>query len=67
MKKKIYELLVEFMKLRSSETSPYLQLIKDTCLRSFKSDPNALVRESSLQLIIKMIETFNIKEIEGLI
>lgn len=34
---------------------------------SFRSDPNSLVRESSLQMVIKIIDTFNIKEIEGLV
>lgn len=38
--------------------STYLQSIRDTCLLSFRSDPNSLVKESSLQLLIKIIETF---------
>lgn len=55
------------MKLRSQEVSPYLGQIKDTCLLSFRSDGNSLVKESSLSLVVKIIETFNSREIEPLI
>jgi len=34
---------------------------------SFISDPNSLVKESALQLLIKMIESFNHKEIEDIV
>ena len=34
---------------------------------SFRSDTNSLVKESSLSLLIKIIETFNTREIENLI
>lgn len=65
MKKKLYELLVDFLKLRPREISGYLQQIKDTCLLSFRSDQNSLVKEASLQLLIKLVESFPAKEIEG--
>ena len=58
VKKKLYELLVEFLKIRPREVSGYLQAIRDTCLLTFRSDQNSLVKESSLQLLIKLIETF---------
>ena len=58
VKKKLYELLVEFVKARPREVSQYLPQIKDTILLSFRSDQNSLVKESSLQLLIKLIETF---------
>ncbi|CDW71353.1 dna-dependent protein kinase catalytic subunit [Stylonychia lemnae] len=67
VKKKVYELIIDYLKLRSQEATPYLKLLKDTCLRSFRSDHNSLVKESSLQLLIKIIETFNSKEIEEMI
>lgn len=67
MKKKLYELLVDFMKLRPRELSSYLPQIKDTCLLSFVSDQNSLVKESSLQLLIKIIETFPAGEIESIV
>jgi hypothetical protein len=38
VKKKLYELLVDFLKLRPREISGYLPQIKDTCLLSFRSD-----------------------------
>ena len=58
VKKKLYELILEFLKKRPREVSGYLQQIRDTCLLSFRSDPNSLVKESSLLLLIKVIETF---------
>ncbi len=64
MKKKLYELLVDFLKLRPREISGYLPSIKDTCLLSFRSDQNSLVKEASLQLLIKLVESFPPKEIE---
>ena len=67
MKKKLYELLVDFMKLRPRELSSYLPQIKDTCLLSFVSDQNSLVKEASLQLLIKIIETFPAGEIESIV
>ena len=59
--------MIEFLKARHREMSPYLQQIKETCLLSFRSDQNALVKESSLHLILKIIEGFNHKEIESII
>ena len=65
VKKKLYELLIDYLKLRPKEMSGYLQQIRDTCLHSFRSDTNSLVKESSLQLLIKIIETFD--QIEAII
>ena len=67
MKKRIYELIIDYMKLRKQEVSHYVQQVKDTCMLSFISDPNSLVKEASLQVLIKIIETFNSKEIEEII
>jgi hypothetical protein len=69
VKKKLYELLVDFLKLRPREVSGYLQALRDTCLLSFRSDSNSLVKESSLQLLIKLIETFQAssRELETII
>lgn len=69
VKKKLYELLVDFLKLRPREVSGYLPAIRDTCLLSFRSDHNSLVKEASVQLLIKLIETFEStqREIEGVI
>jgi hypothetical protein len=65
VKKKLYELLVDFLKIRPREVSGYLPSIKDTCLLSFRSDQNSLVKEASLQLLIKLVETFPSMEIEA--
>ena len=67
VKKKLYELLVGFLKLRPREVSGYLQAIKDTCLLSFRSDQNSLVKESSLQLLIKLVESYPAREIEEIV
>ena len=64
VKKRIYELIVDYIKLRKQEASHYLQPIKDTCMVSFVGDPNSLVKEASLQVLIKIIESFNAEEIE---
>ena len=48
MKKRIYELIIDYMKLRKQEVSHYVQQVKDTCMLSFISDPNSLVKEASL-------------------
>jgi len=74
VKKRLYELLIEYVKMRPKEVSPYLQQIKvrllsdlkDVCLVSFRSDQNSLVKEVSLQLVIKILEHFNTQEIESI-
>ena len=67
MKKRLYELIIDYIKLRKQEVSHYLKQIKDTCMVSFVGDPNSLVKEASLQVIIKIIESFNADEIEPII
>jgi hypothetical protein len=67
VKKKLYELLVDFLKLRPREISGYLPQIKDTCLLSFRSDQNSLVKEASLQMLIKIVESFPAKELESIV
>ena len=56
---------MEYIKHRKQEVSGYLQQIKDTCMVSFLSDSNSLVRESSLQVLCKLIESY--KETESVI
>jgi Glu-tRNA(Gln) amidotransferase subunit E-like FAD-binding protein len=63
MKKRIYELIMDYMKARKQEVSHYVQQIKDVCMVSFITEPNSLVKEVALQVLIKIIETFNNKEI----
>lgn len=58
VRKKLYELIIEFLKARPREVSGYIPQIRDTCLLSFRSDSNSLVKESALQLLIKIIDTF---------
>ena len=48
MKKRIYELIIDYMKLRRQEVSHYLKQVKDTCMSSFIGDPNSLVKEAAL-------------------
>jgi hypothetical protein len=48
VKKRIYELIIDYMKLRKQEVSHYLQEIKETCMISFFGDPNYLVKEAGL-------------------
>lgn len=67
IKKRIYELIIDYMKLRRQEVSHYLKQIKDTCMASFVGDPNSLVKEAALQVLIKIIESFNNQEIESII
>lgn len=51
------------MKLRKQEVSHYLTEIKETCMISFFGDPNHLVKEAGLQVLIKIIENFDNKEL----
>jgi hypothetical protein len=67
VKKRLYELLIEYIKFKQHQASPYLAQIKDTCLLSFRSDSNSLVKEASLHLLLYIIEEFNHVEIEGII
>ena len=48
IKKRIYELIQEYLKQRPQETVSYLKEIADTCMKSFLGDPNSLVREAGL-------------------
>lgn len=63
VKKRIYELIIDYMKLRKQEVSHYLTEIKETCMISFFGDPNHLVKEAGLQVLIKIIENFDNKEL----
>jgi hypothetical protein len=63
VKKRIYELIIDYMKLRKQEVSHYLQEIKETCMISFFGDPNYLVKEAGLQVLIKIMESFDVKEL----
>jgi hypothetical protein len=67
VKKRLYELIVDYMKLRRQEISHYLQRVKDTCMVSFVGDQNSLVKEAALQVLIKIIEIYNADEIEKII
>jgi len=67
VKKRIYELIIDYMKLRRQEVSNYLKQIKDSCMLSFIGDPNSLVKEAALQVLVKVIESFNKKEIEVIV
>ena len=48
MKKRIYELIIDYMKMQPEEVASYLEQIYESCLRSFIGDKNSLVREVSL-------------------
>lgn len=63
VKKKLYELLEDFLDKWPREVSGYLQPIRDICLLSFRSDTNSLVKESSLHLLTKIIEKFEVAAI----
>lgn len=65
VKKRIYELVIEYIKHRKQEVSGYLEQIKATCMISFLSDPNSLVKEVSLLVLYKLIESY--KEIDLII
>lgn len=65
VKKRIYELIIEYIKVRKQEVSGYLDQIKQTCMVSFLGDQNSLVKEVSLLVLFKIIETY--KEIEPII
>ena len=64
MKKRLYELIIDYMKLRKQEANHYLAKIKETCMVSFVGDPNSLVKEAAVQVLIKVIETYNSLEIQ---
>jgi hypothetical protein len=51
------------MKLRRQEVSHYLKEIKETCMITFFGDPNYLVKEAGLQVLIKIIESFDTNEL----
>jgi len=53
------------MKHRKQEVSGYLEPIKASCLASFLGDQNSLVKEASIQVLIRLIETYT--EIEAVI
>lgn len=59
VKKRLYELIVDYMKLRKSDVSHYLRQIKETCMVSFVGDANARVKEAAIHVLIKMIDTYN--------
>ena len=56
-------MIIDYMKLRRQEVSHYLEEIKETCLITFVGDPNYLVKEAAVQVLIKIIESFDVEEL----
>ena len=60
IKKRIYELIVEYLQWRPQWMTSYLKEISETCMKSFLGDPNALVREAGLQLLLRIIDHYHL-------
>lgn len=58
IKKRMYELIIEYSRERPQQLTAYLAQIKDTCMRTFLGDPNSLVKESALQLLLRIVEHY---------
>lgn len=67
IKKRIFELLIAFVDANPGQVVPYLSQVKDTCMRSFLSDRNALVRDEALKLVIKIIRDFKAEDAEAVL
>ena len=67
IKKRIFELLIAFVEANPEQVVPYLAKIKDTCMRSFLSDKNALVRDEALKLVIKIVRDFKPEDAEAIL
>jgi hypothetical protein len=60
IKKRIYELIVEYLQWHPQWMTSYLKEISDTCMKSFLGDPNSLVREAGLQLLLRIIDHYHL-------
>ena len=58
VKKRLLEVIAEFMAARPAHVATYLQPIKETALRTFAGDPNSLVKEAALQLLLKILRSY---------
>jgi DNA-dependent protein kinase catalytic subunit len=58
VKKRLYELIVEFMQTRPNHVATYLPQIRETCVRTLSGDPSSLVKEASVQLLLQMVEHY---------
>ena len=67
IKKRLYELIGEYMERRSDQVATYLPAIKDTCIRTFTGDPNSLVKEAALHLLLRIIEQYHIVSLNKII
>ena len=67
IKKRIYELIMEYLETRPQQLVAYLDLIKETCMRSFIGDSNALVKESALKLLLRIIDHYHIDELRKIL
>ena len=59
IKKRIYELIIEYLERRPLQMTAYLPQVRETCMRSFLGDPNSLVKEAALQLLLRIIDHYH--------
>jgi len=58
IKKRLYELIGEFMERRPTYVATYLPQLRETCIRTLTGDPNSLVKEASLQVLLQMLDHY---------
>ena len=46
------------MERRPTYVATYLFSLKETCIRTLTGDPNSLVKEASLQVMLQMIDQY---------
>lgn len=67
IKKRIFDLIIEYMVQRPQQVATYLKQIKETCLRSFIGDPNSFVKEASLLLLIQIVKKYHVSVLVSVI
>lgn len=67
IKKRVFELIIEFIDAHEEQVVSYLAQVKETCMRSFLSDKNSLVKEAALQLVIKIIANYKREDAEDIL
>ena len=58
IKKRLLDVITEFMRARPNQVATYLPAIKETCARTFTGDPTALVKEAALKLLEEIIDHY---------
>ncbi|CAI2378981.1 unnamed protein product [Moneuplotes crassus] len=66
-RKKLVEVISEYIEVKHTKVYPYLEVIINTCLRQFSGDCSTLVKEAALHPVIQIMRAYEPEQIKDYI